>query len=138
MTISEFRELVGRPESESLEVKLDVPSGRIVGRLISAFANTKGGSLVVGVDDSGEVTGIEDTEGAQNALEQALQSLSPRPELRSEIVEVEGRRTYVISVSKSPTPVAFNNTVYERVGEMVVPRIPSMRQMCMNLLTRLW
>ncbi len=49
-------------ESERLELKREVCEG--IARSVVAFANSDGGRIVVGVDDFGEVVGVEDPDDA--------------------------------------------------------------------------
>ena len=51
-----------------------------VGRTLCAFANEEGGLLVLGVDNSGGITGVgEDSEAVQERLTSFLQSGCGRP-----------------------------------------------------------
>ena len=60
----------GRPEFKSQLGNL-----RAIGRAICAFANTEGGVIIVGVDDSREIVGVEeDTERVQERLTSFLQT----------------------------------------------------------------
>jgi predicted HTH transcriptional regulator len=47
---------IGQPESEFLEYKAVLPPAATIAQLISAFANTKGGAIVLGVADQGKIT----------------------------------------------------------------------------------
>lgn len=46
------------PEGKSLEFKCDLSSPRHVLKTLEAFANSAGGKLVVGVDDTRQVVGV--------------------------------------------------------------------------------
>lgn len=58
MTPDDLRNLIETGEGTFLEFKKTVPSLKKISREIAAFANTKGGTLLVGVDDNGQITGI--------------------------------------------------------------------------------
>jgi predicted HTH transcriptional regulator len=45
-------------EGENLEYKFEINSGRKIASTISAFSNTSGGSLLIGVKDNGTVAGV--------------------------------------------------------------------------------
>ena len=45
---------IGQPESEQLEYKAVLPPAATVAQLISSFANTNGGAIVLGVVEDGK------------------------------------------------------------------------------------
>jgi len=49
---------LNRGEGENLEYKFEVNSGRKIAATISAFSNTTGGSILIGVKDNGTVAGV--------------------------------------------------------------------------------
>ncbi|MCB0820329.1 MAG: ATP-binding protein [Bacteroidetes bacterium] len=53
-----IRELIAGGESQILEFKFELNSARTISRTISAFSNTQGGTLLVGVKDNGSIAGI--------------------------------------------------------------------------------
>ena len=52
----QLSELIKKGENETLEFKLNFNDDVII--TISAFANTSGGSVFIGVDDTGQVMGV--------------------------------------------------------------------------------
>jgi hypothetical protein len=58
-------------ESETVEFKRRLPPSSIVARHLAAFANTSGGTLIIGVDDRGYSRGLTRAE-----MEQALEVVS--------------------------------------------------------------
>ncbi|NNF02601.1 MAG: ATP-binding protein [Bacteroidia bacterium] len=52
-------DLIKRGEDESLDFKKHITSAPKIAKTIVAFANTKGGDIIVGVDDFGEIHGID-------------------------------------------------------------------------------
>ncbi|HEC67333.1 MAG TPA: ATP-binding protein, partial [Candidatus Desulfofervidus auxilii] len=53
-----IKKLIERGESESLEFKPSLSQTKDIVETISAFSNTKGGSIIIGVDDKGKVIGV--------------------------------------------------------------------------------
>jgi len=51
-------EKLSQGEGENLEYKFEVNSGRKIASTISAFSNTSGGSILIGVKDNGSVAGV--------------------------------------------------------------------------------
>src|SRR5690625_1903939 len=58
MTPDDLRHLIETGEGTYLEFKKTIPSLKKISREIAAFANTGGGTLLIGVDDNGQITGI--------------------------------------------------------------------------------
>lgn len=53
MTADELRLLLAKPESETVELKRSLPERQRLAALIAAFANTRGGTLILGGDERG-------------------------------------------------------------------------------------
>jgi predicted HTH transcriptional regulator len=54
---------IGQPESEQLEYKAVLPPAATIAQLVCAFANTKGGAIVLGVVEDGKaivINGLSD------------------------------------------------------------------------------
>lgn len=69
MTRSELNRLASQGEGLHLEFKRKLPLWPKLVREIVAFANTEGGILLIGVDDSGEIVGLKDPREIEEALE---------------------------------------------------------------------
>ena len=65
-------DLLALPESKTLEFKRDLSSVRPVLRTLVAFANTAGGTLVVGRTQEGEVVGVGDVLKDEERLANAI------------------------------------------------------------------
>ncbi|HRI28355.1 MAG TPA: ATP-binding protein, partial [Chitinophagales bacterium] len=52
------RQWVKQGESDTLEFKVQIPDAPKAARAICALANTRGGYLVAGIADDGEIVGI--------------------------------------------------------------------------------
>jgi len=56
-----IQELIHKPESKTLEFKRDISSPEKIIRTIVAFANTAGGTILIGIEDgSKKIIGIPD------------------------------------------------------------------------------
>lgn len=117
-------ELLKRPEGKTLEFKreLSAPEGAL--KTIVAFANTAGGTLLVGVEDkSGHVRGISEPLDLEERLANLISDqVSPR--LVPEIEILPWRRTHVLAVRVYPSSSrphhlkseGADGGVYVRVG----------------------
>jgi len=104
-------------EGEKLEFKKG-PSDLC--KEICAFANTEGGIIIVGVDDSGNIVGT-DVRKVKDKVGECSQQLTPMPEIRLEVKEVEGRHIVLIEVMPSDKLVSHGGRAYIRVGTSVRP-----------------
>ncbi len=117
-------EALKRPEGKTLEFKRDLSSPDGVLRTIVAFANTAGGTLLVGVEDaSRHVRGVAEP----LALEERLASLisdTIEPRLAPDLEVLPWRRTHVLAIQVYPSPSrphylrreGLEAGVYVRVG----------------------
>lgn len=112
---SEVLALLRKGESDTVEFKESFD--RQVIETLAAFANTKGGSVLLGVSDSGEVAGIEvGKESAQNWTNQIKQSTGNALFPDGESLRVKRKPIFVLSVPEHPIkPVACRGRYFKRV-----------------------
>lgn len=107
-------------ESQTLEFKKTMAEMREIVETICAFANAKGGTVLVGVDDSGNVLGID--LGRRSIEEIALEiarSTDPKIFPEVSIQEIKGKKIIAIKVSgRLDKPVFAFGTAYKRVGKV--------------------
>ncbi|NPT41026.1 hypothetical protein GNZ12_06775 [Paraburkholderia sp. 1N] len=113
-------DLIFAGESETLELKSVVPDSRILANLISSFANTSGGQIVVGVKEPPEIVGVDEAK-FHRAYEAALKRLEPPPNASLTIEAHEGRSVAVIKVERSPLPVKAEGVPFVRKATMTQP-----------------
>ena len=99
-------------ESRQLEFKETISNTFL--KTVSAFANYDGGSILFGVNDAGEVVGINDTEQKCLDIENSINdSIKPQPEYSMEIINV-GK---TISLNVRPgvnKPYMYKGKAYKR------------------------
>lgn len=96
-------DLLKRPESKTLEFKRDFSSSEGALRSIIAFANTAGGTLLIGVEDgSRHVRGIKDPLDLEARLANAI-SDNIVPRLVPQLEIMPWRRTHVVAVQVYPS-----------------------------------
>lgn len=85
---------------------------------LAAFANTKGGVVLVGVSDAGEIVGVTiQAETMQSWINQCKQITSPRIIPDIELVQIEDKTVAVVSISEYPIkPVASKGRYFKRIG----------------------
>jgi ATP-dependent DNA helicase RecG len=117
-------EILRRPEGKTLEFKRDFSSPDVALKTIVAFANTAGGTLLVGVEDrSRHVRGVPDPLDLEERLA-SLVSDRITPRIVPEIEILPWRRTQVLALQVHPSPSRPHHLtregpaggVYVRVG----------------------
>ena len=100
---AELAQLIADGEGKSLEFKRGLPGDAKVARTLCAFANTRGGLLLIGVGDRGELFGAPHPRETLAALRRvAAASLEPALEIQGGIVALAGVKLVWCSVPLSP------------------------------------
>jgi predicted HTH transcriptional regulator len=103
-------DLIGKSESELLEYKAVLPPAATIAQLVCAFANTKGGAIVVGVIEEGKkivINGLSDEFRAVQITCKAIDLLSPMPVVNYDYVVHQSTRLFVIEVPKSSAEISL-------------------------------
>ncbi len=97
MTHEDLKRLVLLGEGVRLEFKNRVPRPERIAREVIAFANTDGGTVLIGVDDDGTIVGLRDAEEELFALSRALRErIDPEVEVEISAVSVSRRRDVLV------------------------------------------
>jgi hypothetical protein len=75
--VRELKKLVSRGESASLEFKKKAAYPDKIVREMIAFANAKGGTLLIGISDDGFLAGVKHPEDESHVIEKSLQKCKP-------------------------------------------------------------
>jgi len=115
----DIKELIERGETQSLEFKESLRLKDEIGETVSAFSNSDGGAVIVGVSNSGAVPGVGI---GKNTLEELANHIKrntdPQVFPSVKILEVGGKNVIMIEVKEgAEKPVFFKNHAYKRVGK---------------------
>ena len=99
----DLHELIARGEGEELEFKQKTTHPHRISRTLVSLANTRGGQVLVGVDDAGRVVGVRDAEEELFVLREAATHYiePPLTSLRFRELEADGRTVLVVTVPES-------------------------------------
>jgi len=125
--------LRARGESQELEYKSEFPSNtRDLGKEIAAFATSNTGTILVGVDDTGELVGLAEC-GSPEGRDQMIRRLegiskgTVKPSITptAKFAVEDGKVVLVIIVPKGAQPVYYSsNTPYVRHLTQACPAEP--------------
>ena len=120
MKSEQLLEKIKQGENEFFELKEDARDPLLLSKLISSFANNKGGQIIIGVRDGFEVVGT-DTNRIIGVIERAKKTLKPIPNFNSEIVSLNNKSVLLINIEKSNEIIFFAGSVFQRIGEGIKP-----------------
>ena len=116
MNEKELSKLLESGETETLEFKEGFDKKTI--EAAGAFANTKGGAILIGVSDRNEIKGVQiGKETLKNWANQISQSTEPRVITEIELGETNKKRIVIIKIKEFPIkPVSVKGRYFRRVG----------------------
>lgn len=119
-------QLIRAGESERVEFKSSLPSDKILARQLTAFANTRGGILIIGVGPDGDPQGLPPEEAQRTAERlRKVSSIVCEWSTRVGIAEIHGRIIVYLEIEPAPPHLSPTMTssgeIYERRGTQNVP-----------------
>ncbi|WP_439888491.1 AlbA family DNA-binding domain-containing protein [Pseudomonas sp. MBLB4123] len=111
--------LLEQGESETVEFKEIVKHPAILARYLSAFSNTDGGLIVVGVREPNHITGISQ-EKLRSLFNAAIKKVTGPIKAEIEFKEFEGKNVGIIHVQKSAELVGSSDGIFKRDGERTI------------------
>ena len=107
-----LRSLIAKGENQELDFKFEISDARKIARTFSAFSNTDGGRLLIGVKDNGRITGVRSEEEFYMAESAAMLYCKPEVQFKSRNYSIEGKNVLVIYI-----PPVENKPVFARDEE---------------------
>lgn len=127
ITIDNLSSYLLNGESDTIEFKRSVPKKLDdIKRIISAFANTRGGSIIFGYNELKKAT-----VGVREAQVKALKVLCAKPQFKDVCtvytIQDGGKTIAVVEVSKAKTGFSMNGVAYFRRGDRVFSKSDHIR-----------
>jgi len=134
MTKNEILELISQGENSALEFKEAEVKVDSLANELTAFANTYGGSIVIGVSDLGEITGLKaDFNYEEWVMNIARNNIVPATNITYQEEVLEGKKIAIINVEKG------KDRPYQTLKGKYLVRVGSTnRQASQNELMRLF
>lgn len=102
MRYRELLELIEEGENIQCEFKRKFSTSEKIAREMIAFANTKGGYLLFGVDDDKKIVGVEsEKETSELVNDTAANHCEPKIDIYIEYKEVDGKEIVIVEVPES-------------------------------------
>ncbi len=113
---NQYKHIIHQGESETVEYKTSFSDEVIIS--LVAFANTKGGTVYIGISDQGIVKGVDiGKETVQNWVNEIKVKTQPSIIPDVEIFEEKGKQVVCIQINEFPIkPVSFKGRYFKRIG----------------------
>lgn len=98
-----IQRLVTEGEHIHQDFKFEISDARKIAKSISAFANTEGGRLLIGVKDNGKIAGIKSEEEIYMIEAAANMYCQPNVDLQTRTYHVEGKTVLEICIDEYPS-----------------------------------
>lgn len=125
-----LEQLIAQGEHQQQDFKYRIQDAGKLARSVSAFANTDGGRLLIGVRDDGHLTGIRSEEESYMVEKAAMECCVPPSAVSFETCHAEGRTVVVATIPRAARrPVCAvdaqgRKTAYVRVADENIAASP--------------
>lgn len=112
----DIKQIIAEGESQRTEFKSSFNVEAM--ESITAFANTEGGCVLVGVSNKGKIVGVDtNEESVQQWVNEIKSKTEPAILVDAERYEIEGKAAVMLSVPEYPVkPIALQGRFYKRIG----------------------
>jgi predicted HTH transcriptional regulator len=102
MYLIELNEMIENGENEFVEFKRKFTSPEKIAKEMIAFANSKGGKILFGIDDDKSIVGVESEKGELELISTAARFYcEPELEFESEVILLKGKDIVVVHIDES-------------------------------------
>lgn len=116
MVFLNIEDFIKSGEGQTIEFKEVVTPSQVLARIISAFSNTEGGTILFGIREPDIITGI-DSEKFKRMYQQASLQITGLAKTSTKIINYQDKKIGVIQVDKSSSPVGTTQGYFVRIGE---------------------
>ena len=118
-----LQQLISEGEHQQQDFKYRVSDAVKLARSVSAFANTDGGRLLIGVRDDGHLSGVRSEEEIHVMHQAAYKYCQPEASIKFDTYHIDGRTIVVATISPSARRPVFaldeegKKTAYIRIAD---------------------
>ncbi len=121
MKLEDIITLITTGESQRVELKRTVREGGKLAEDICAMANSGGGYIIIGVDDSRNIVGVTSPNKVIDEIYRAVSSIEPPPEIEVATFTIDEKTVVVVDVKNDDRLHVVGGTAYVRVGTVKRP-----------------
>jgi len=120
--MTDLKKLIPQGEAETLEFKKSAGEWKEIIKTISAFGNTRGGNIYIGISDQGKISGIQiGRKTIEDLVNKIKENTDPKIFPGVSVEEINKKQIILIRVAESKSkPVFAFDRVYKRVGKSTV------------------
>jgi predicted HTH transcriptional regulator len=140
--VKDLKLMVSSGESEKVEFKIKVNHPEKIAREVVAFANAKGGILLIGVNDDKDIVGVKDPVEEMEILNKCLnERIRPEIKYETELIPINMKRKVILYRIKesrkkphflNPVTGAKNGTAYFRFNDRTIQASPELLSVIRN------
>ncbi|MGB4408468.1 MAG: RNA-binding domain-containing protein [Sphaerochaeta sp.] len=135
MILEQIKKLLSLGDNQRIEFKSSIRNFEGLGKTVCGFLNSAGGYVICGVNERGEIIGIDDLHDVVGSLEQYLiENISPKAFVAVQVEELDKKLVISIEVpAGSDVPYAFKDVIYIRTGVLTqVAKTQTIRDIVMR------
>jgi predicted HTH transcriptional regulator len=131
-----IRKLIESGESQTLDFKFEISDSKKIAKTFAAFANTDGGTLLIGVKDNGSIAGVRSEE--EYYMIEAASKMYCKPEVpfQTRRWTIDGKTILELNIPKSSQKPHFALTEDKRW--MVYIRVNDQNLLANSILLKVW
>ena len=118
--------LLRQNESESLEFKVSMTKDSIA-KTVTAMLNTRGGDILVGVNDNKDIVGLKSRINASRLLNDLTFDIQPSAPIDIQNISYHEKNLVLIRVWEGTLkPYSYKGVIYQKIGHKAVSKVDQM------------
>lgn len=115
MNIKQLKSLIARGESATLEFKTSTAQLKAACETLCGYLNAKGGMVLIGVRNNGEIIGQDVTDNTQQEIANELRKFEPAAQITVDYVKVGDKQVITMQVAAGKhAPYVYDGRPFER------------------------
>ncbi len=115
MNIKQLKSLIAQGESETLEFKTSTAQLKAACETLCGYMNAKGGMVLIGVRNNGEIIGQDVTDNTRQEIANELRKFEPAAQIAVDYVKVGDRQVITMQVPAGKhSPYVYDGRPFER------------------------
>lgn len=131
-----IRQLIESGESQTLDFKFEISDSKKIARTFVAFANTDGGTLLIGVKDNGSIAGVRSEEEYYMIEAAAKMYCKPEVSFQTRKWSMDGKTILEITIPKSDQKPHF--ALSDEKKWLVYIRVNDQNLLANSILLKVW